>query len=187
APSVHRGCGRIRWIELQRSLQQGNGLAHALFSVFVKLRERAKVHIVSIEALGRLAGCSLDFGLAELRLDRADNATGDPILQLENVVERAVEAVGPDGRGGGRIGQLTGDAHAVAGSAYATFEHVAYAEFPRYLLHIDRLALVGEARIARDHKQPVQPRDRSDDLLGDAIDEIFLVRVAAQVLERQHR
>jgi hypothetical protein len=39
----------------------------------MKLRECAQIKIVGIEALDRLAGRPLDFRLAELGLDRADD------------------------------------------------------------------------------------------------------------------
>ena len=51
----------------------------------------------------------------------------------------------------------------------------------------DGLALVGEARIAGDHKQPADARERGDDFLDHAVGEIFLLRLAAQIGERQHR
>jgi len=54
------------------------------------------------------------------------------------------------------------------------------------LLYVNRLALVGEARIARDHKEPADTRERGDDFLDHAVGEVFLFRVAADVLERQH-
>jgi hypothetical protein len=81
-------------------------------------------------------------------------ATSDAtlILQLEKVVERAVEAVGPDVTAGRRVDQLPADAHPVAGFAHAAFEHVAHAELMRHLPHVDRLALVGEGGVAGDDK-----------------------------------
>jgi hypothetical protein len=39
---------------------------------------------------------ALDVGLAQFWFDRAGDAGRDLVLQLENVVERAVEAFGPD-------------------------------------------------------------------------------------------
>jgi len=59
------------------------------------------------------------------------------------------------------------------------FKYIAHAQFAPDLLHVDRLALVGEARIAGDHEQPADAGERSDDLLDDAVGEIFLLRVAA--------
>ena len=36
-------------------------------------------------------------------------------------------------------------------------------------------------------KEPADARQRGDDFFDDAVDEVFLSRIAAHVLERQHR
>ena len=86
-----------------------------------------------------------------------------------------------------RVDQLGGDAHPVAALAHAAFQHILHAELLGHLAHVGRRALVGKARIAGDHKEPVEPRQRGDDVLGDAVGEIFLLGIARHVLERQHR
>ena len=48
----------------------------------------------------------------------------------------------------GRVDQLSGDAHPIAGFANAPFEHVAHAELAADPLLVYGLALVGEAGIA---------------------------------------
>src|SRR6516165_410843 len=48
------------------------------------------------------------------------------------------------------------------------------------------LALVGETRIAGDHEQPANARERSDDLLDHPVCEIVLIGIAAHIGERQH-
>jgi hypothetical protein len=53
-----------------------------------------------------------------------------------------------------------------------------------HLLHVDRLALVGEGGVAGDDEQPRQPRDRRRDLLHHAVDEVFLPGIAGHVLKR---
>ena len=88
-------------------------------------------------------------------------------------------------RAGLGVDELRGDAHAVARLAHAAFEHIADAELASDLPHVDRLALVGEARIARDHEQPFDARQAGDDVLDHAVGEILLLRIAAHVLERQ--
>ena len=123
----------------------------------------------------------------QARRERADHAFGDAILQLEHILQRAVEFVRPEMGARRGIDQLAGDADAVAGLAHAAFEHVAHAQFARDLLDIDRLALVDEARIARDHEQFLEARQRSDDVFDHAVGEIFLFGIAAHVVERQHR
>src|SRR5436190_17789524 len=86
-----------------------------------------------------------------------------------------------------RIDQLGGNPNPVATLAYRAFQHIAHAQFAADPLYVDRLALVGEARIASDHEQPADAGKRSDDLLDDAVGEIFLLRVAAHILKRQYR
>jgi hypothetical protein len=63
--------------------------------------------------------------LAQLGLDCADDIARDLILQFEDVVECAVEAVSPDMGAGRGVDQLAGDAHAVLGFAHTAFEDVA--------------------------------------------------------------
>jgi hypothetical protein len=48
---------------------------------------------------------------------------------------------------GRRVDQLSGDAYPAAGFAYRAFEDVTHAEFASDSFYIDRLALIGEARI----------------------------------------
>ena len=105
----------------------------------------AQVIVVSREAFGRLVQRALHFGLLDLRRDGADHARGDLVLQVENILERAVETVRPQMRAGRGVDQLPGDADLVAGLADAAFEHVADAELAADLFDVDRLALVGEA------------------------------------------
>ena len=119
--------------------------------------------------------------------DRADDARRHLVLQIEDVLELAVEAVRPEMRAGCGIDELPGDAHPVCRLAHAAFEHVAHPELAADLLHVHGPALVGEARIAGDHEQPAHARQRGDDLFHHAVGEILLLRVAAHVLERQDR
>ncbi len=125
--------------------------------------------------------------MLQARFDDADNSLGDLILEIEDVVQGAVEAVGPEMRARFRLDQLSGDAQPIARFAYAALQHIAHAEFAPDLPDVDRLALVGEARIARDHEQPLDARQPGDDVLDHAVDEIFLLRIATHILKRQHR
>src|ERR1700681_200874 len=82
--------------------------------------------------------------------------------------------------------QLAGNANATTRFPDAAFQHIAYAEFASDLIDIDSLAFVGEARIAGDHEQRLEARQRRDDVLDHAVGEILLLRIAGHVLERQH-
>ena len=66
----------------------------------MNLRECAQVKIVCIEALDWLARRPIDLRLGQLGFDCTDNTRRHLILQFEDVVERTVEAVGPDMRAG---------------------------------------------------------------------------------------
>src|SRR6516164_6004325 len=90
-------------------------------------------------------------------------------------------------RVGYSIDQLPRNADPLTSPAHRAFEHVSDAEFLTDLLRIDHLAFVGEARVAGDDEQPADARERGDDLLDHAVGEIFLLRIAAQILERQYR
>ena len=88
---------------------------------------------------------------------------------------------------GGGIDELSSDAHRLP--ALRTLPSSTYRtpKLAPYLLYVDRTALVDEARIAGDDEQPLHTRQAGDDVLDHAICEIFLLGIAAHVLERQHR
>jgi hypothetical protein len=92
-----------------------------------------------------------------------------------------IVALRPQVIAGLRLDELRGDPNAVASLAHAAFENVANPQLASDLAYIDVSALVGEARVACDHEQPSQPRQAGDDVLGDAIGEVFLLGVAAHV------
>src|SRR5258708_37786832 len=110
--------------------------------------------IVGIEACGRFAFGAFDFRALQLWRDRADNACGDAVLKVENILERTVKPIRPQMHAVRHIDQLPSDAYAITGLAHAAFKHIAHAELTSDLLDADGLALVGEARIARDDEEP---------------------------------
>jgi hypothetical protein len=77
-------------------------------------------------------------------------------------------------------------AHSIGSAPNPTFHKITHAKPTTDLLHIHRSALVGEARIARNHERPMQAREGGGDILDHSIREIVLLRVTAQVLEWQH-
>src|SRR5207244_5979560 len=96
------------------------------------------------------------------RFNTSGDAQCNAVLELEHCFARAVEAIGPQMRAARGVDQLRGDAHSAARLADRAFEHIADAQFAPDLLHIDGLALIGEARIARseEHTSELQSPDQ---------------------------
>src|SRR6266404_5281497 len=85
------------------------------------------------------------------------------------------------------VDKLTGNAHTRAGFSNASFQDKADPELLSYLLNLHRFTLVSKRGIAGDDEEPGHLRQIGDDVLGDAITEIFLLRVAAHIVERENR
>ena len=120
------------------------------------------------------------------QLQRIGDRLRNLVLDRENIGEVAVVALGPDMVAGRAVDQLRGDAHAGARLAHAAFEDVSDAELARRVLDVDLLALETERRVARDDRQRRNLRQIGDDVLADPVAEIFLLRISAHILERQH-
>jgi len=127
----------------------------------------------------------LDLRLADRRLDRANDALGDLVLEFKDVLDRPIEAIRPQMRARRRVDQLARDAQPASRLANAAFEHVTHAKLIGHLAHVNRPAFVGEARIPRDHDQLIEARQRGDDVVDHAVDEIFLLGITRHVGERE--
>jgi hypothetical protein len=84
------------------------------------------------------------------------------------------------------IDQLHVDAQPAAAALHAAFQHVAHIEIPADLLQIGGLALVGERGAAPDHESAGDARQIGGQAFGDAVGEIFLLGIAADIGEREH-
>ena len=151
-----------------------------------EMRQRPERQVVGGEAFRPLAAGERDLGRADRRAHGAGDPLGDLVLEVEEVVDDAVVAVGPEMGAGHGVDQLRRDAHAVARLAQAPFEHVADAEGARHLAHVHRLALVGIGGVPRDDGEVADARQRRGDLLDDAVGEEFGRRVARHVVEGEH-
>ena len=67
----------------------------------------------------------------------------------------------------------------------AALEDITDVQLAPDLLQIDVLALVRERRISGDHDRASYPREVGGEALGDPVDEMFLLRIAADIGERQ--
>ena len=93
-------------------------------------------------------------GGVDLRLDRGDDALGDPVLQREEVGDVAVVLLGPDLQAASGIVEERRGAEPLAGAPDAAAEHVAHAELAADRLQVGRAALPGEGGVAgRDEER----------------------------------
>ena len=114
----------------------------------------AQIEVVGREIVGGTFRRSANFGCLQSRFNHTCDADRHLVLKLEYVFERTVEPIGPEMRASSCIDQLPGDAHPLACLANRAFQHVSDTEFATDLLHVDRLAFVGEGRIPGDDEQP---------------------------------
>src|ERR1700724_2926857 len=90
---------------------------------------------------------SLDFRGPQCRLNDPGDTDRHLVLQIENVLKRAIETVGPEMSGALGFYQLRRDPDSPPFFPDRTFEHITHTEFVPDPFHVDRLPLVGEARI----------------------------------------
>ena len=157
----------------------------AAFGPAMKSCHPAQKIVVGVEAFGRLAPRPLDFGLLQFGRDGAHHARRHLILQVEDILQHAIETLRPQMRSRAGIDELPGDAHLVSGLAHAALKHVADPQFAPHPLHIHGPALVCKARIARDHEQAMKALQGRDDLLDHTVGEKLLLEIAAHVLKPQ--
>ena len=113
---------------------------------------------------------------SELDLERIDDATGDLILDLENVSEVAIVALCPEMCAMGSVDQLRGNAHSVASLANAALDSELDAEFSANVGHTERFALVDEGRSSRDSEETGYFAQIRDDVFSDPVAEIVLLQ-----------
>ena len=122
----------------------------------------------------------------ELEIQLRHDPPYDFILQTEDIAQRPVITLRPQFSAGGCIHQSSRDPYLVAGLAHTAFQYILHPQFLAHLLKRHRLALVSESGIAGDNKETGKPGEVGDQVIGDAVAEIFLLAVPAHVDEGQH-
>ncbi len=85
------------------------------------------------------------------------------------------------------VDELGVDSHTVIGPTNAALKHISHAEFFRDLPNLHGLPFVRKCRVASDDEETGDFGEIGDQVVGHAVGEIFLFRVAVQILERKHR
>src|SRR5579871_545278 len=125
---------------------------------------------------------------AELELDFTRDSRGDFSLQAESISEIAVVLVRPDMRLRGHLNELQGCANARLLPPDTSFEDVVDRNLLPDLRNVFATVLVARRGKAPDHRQVIriQARKLGRDLLGDAVAEVLLFRISAEIVEWHH-
>ena len=99
-------------------------------------------------------------------------------MQLEQVRNVLLEAFGPEMRAGRRVDELRVDPHPVLIALHRAFEDVANAKFLADLLGVGGPALICARRGAGDHEAVTDVRQVRSQVVGDAVYEIVVARIA---------
>ena len=145
----------------------------------------AQIVLVRLEVLRRHLLDGPAFVRKQPDPQRLHDPVGDFVLHGEHVGEVPIVALRPQMPAGLAVDQLCDDPDAPARLADAPLQHVAYAQLFAQLLQLHGRTLVGERRIARGHIQARDPGEVGDEILGNAVAEVLLLRIAAHVDERQ--
>src|SRR6266852_5770471 len=84
------------------------------------------------------------------------------------------------------VTELRSNAYRVSNVPEAAFDNVLCSKPAANLRNVRRLTLIRERGIARQHTQRLELPDRRNELLAEAVGEIFLTRITGKVVERQH-
>ena len=117
---------------------------------------------------------------------RACQARDDFVLHVEEIGQGLVEPLGPEMVAGFGVDELHVDTHAISAALNAALEDITDVQLAPDLLQVDGFALVGECGVAPDHERASNTRKIGRQALRDPVDEMLLLRVAADIGERQN-
>ncbi len=120
------------------------------------------------------------------RVERPGDGSGHFRLHGEHVLDVLVVRIRPDVRVRSGINEGGDDAHVIALHAHAAFQHRAHTQFTRDLRDVLVRVLVAHHRGAADHAQSANLTELRDDILGDALRDVVVLRVRRHVGEGQH-
>ncbi len=145
----------------------------------------AQVVFVGLRVRGGARGDRLALLGQQLQLERRDHVLRDLVLERKDIGEFAFEALRPEMIGAERVDQLHIDADLLAGFLHAALQDVPDIEIARDIGKVGSLALVGKGLVAGDDEQRRDLGEIGGEILGDAVGEILLLGIAADVVEGQ--
>src|SRR4051812_46713312 len=104
----------------------------------------AQIVVISVKAFRRFALGALDLGPFQVGPKLGQHAGCYLVLQIEDIVESTVQAIGPQVGAVRRIDELGRDAYPSRRLPHAALEHITNSEIPSNLLHVDVASLVSK-------------------------------------------
>src|SRR5262249_16359210 len=153
-------------VQLQSAMSQPYRFSQPFAGRQAVLLHSSEIIIMGSEVLRSPSRRHRNLCLKHFWLNGRDNRDRHFVLQSKNVRQVTLKPVCPDVRASHRINQLPCNANLSQRLAHSPLKDVAHPKPAPDFLDIDRSALKGEARIARDHEQRFEPRKRSNDLLN---------------------
>ena len=155
-----------------------------------EIARRARKTVVGLNLLGTLARGGIDLGALNGPVapgDLGDDLIDDLVLNEEDVSHLAIVTVGPNVGAGLGVDELRRDTKAVVGALDAALEHVAHLQLAAELPDVLGLVLILEGGVAREHAQVARPDSSVKMSSVKPYAEIFLFRVATQIVEGEDR
>src|SRR6266508_3847551 len=134
----------------------------------------SQVAVIRLKIRRRLAAKTAPLDYGQLHFEGRHNLLCDLVLHGKNVLQVAVIPLGPYVKPACRVKELRCDPDATPRFANTAFQHIAHPELSADLLHLHRLAFVGEDRIPRDDKETRDLREISNEIFSNAVTEILL-------------
>ena len=174
-------------VQIDRLLIVGQGPAIGLdIAVKEALLLRAQVVVVSFEVVGGDLRQLVAFPFVQLDGQRGNDLADDFVLNREDVGIFAVVTLCPHGKTRKGVDQLDVDPQSRFCALQRAFQDEMHAEFRRHILDVPGLVLEREDRMAGDHEQARHLGQFGDQVVGQAFREMVLLRIAADIDERQH-
>ena len=146
----------------------------------------AQVEVVGLQVFRGLVGQGLQFLRGKRHAQGLGDLAGHFVLYFENVLHLAVEALRPERKIGARVHELGADAQAGAGAAQGAGEDIRRAELLADLRRSHRLVAEGQNRGTRKGVQSADLGELGDDVLGDAVAQVFVFLGATLIFEIEH-
>ena len=169
-----------------RLLEVLDPLANPLLGVPAAAVSPLEIHLVGLEIARGLSTYPRPLIGRKLRLEGGGDVQRHVGLDREDIGELTVIRLRPEVLIRPRIDELGDDPHSISDAPYAPLEHRRHRELRRDLPKALLPLLERHHRGTRDHVEGAHLRELGDDVLGDSVGEVLVLRVRAEVEERQH-